>query len=68
MQRKLQSLVNRLFRNIMKIWWPMVISNKKLWEMTGQVNINMEVRKCRFGWIGLALLKDDSVPCKAALQ
>jgi hypothetical protein len=23
----------------MKIWWLRVISNEKLWEMTGQINI-----------------------------
>jgi hypothetical protein len=38
------------------IWWPRVISNEKLWEMTGQININKEIRK------------DDSEPCKADLQ
>jgi hypothetical protein len=36
----------------MKIWWPMVISNEKLWEMTGQINISKEIRKSKFGWIG----------------
>jgi hypothetical protein len=35
-----------------KIWWPRVISNEKLWEMTGQININKEIRKRKFGWIG----------------
>jgi hypothetical protein len=29
----------------MNIWWPRVISNEKLWEMTGQININKEIRK-----------------------
>jgi hypothetical protein len=36
----------------MKIWWPRVISNEKLWEMTSQININKEIRKRNFGWIG----------------
>jgi hypothetical protein len=27
----------------MNIWWPRVISNEKLWEMTGQININKEI-------------------------
>jgi hypothetical protein len=26
-----------------------VISNEKLWEMTGQININKEIRKRKFG-------------------
>jgi hypothetical protein len=52
----------------MKIWWSRVISNEKLWEMTGQININKEIRQRKFGWIGHTLLKDDSEPCKVALQ
>jgi hypothetical protein len=46
----------------------MVISNERLWEMTGQININKEIRKRKFDWIEHALHKDDSEPCKAALQ
>jgi hypothetical protein len=67
-QRKLQSLANRCLRYIIKIWWSRVISNEKLWEMTGQININKELRKRKFGWIGHILHKDDSEPCKAALH
>jgi hypothetical protein len=36
----------------MKIWWPWIISNENLWERTCQININMEIRKRKFGWIG----------------
>jgi hypothetical protein len=36
--------------------------------MTGQININKEIRKRKFGWIGHTLRKDDSKPCKAALR
>jgi hypothetical protein len=52
----------------MKIWWPRVISNEKLWEVTGQININKKIRKRKFGWIGHTICKDDNEPCKAALQ
>jgi hypothetical protein len=41
----------------MKIWLPGVISNERLWEMTGQININKEIRKSKFGWIGQTLCK-----------
>jgi hypothetical protein len=44
-QRKLQSFVNRCLRYIIKIWWSRVISNEKLWEMTGQININKEIKR-----------------------
>jgi hypothetical protein len=67
-QRKLQSFVNRCLWYIMKIWWPRVISNEKLWEMTRQINISKEITKRKFGWIGHTLHKDGSEPCKAALQ
>jgi hypothetical protein len=67
-QRKLQSFVKRCLRYIMKIWWPRVVANEKLWEMTGQININKEIGKHKFGWIGHTLRKDDNEPCKAALQ
>jgi hypothetical protein len=36
--------------------------------MTGQININKEIRQSKFGWIGHTLRKDDSELCKAALQ
>jgi ribosomal 50S subunit-associated protein YjgA (DUF615 family) len=52
----------------MKMWWSRFISNEQLWEMTGQININKEIRKRKFGWIGHTLRKDDGEPCKAALQ
>jgi hypothetical protein len=52
----------------MKIWWPRVISNEKLWEKTGQIKIDMEIRKRKFRWIGHRLHKHDSKSCKAALQ
>jgi hypothetical protein len=43
-------------------------TSEKLWEMTGQININKEIRQRKFGWVGHTLRKDDSEPCKAALQ
>jgi hypothetical protein len=49
-QRKLQSFVNGCLRYIMKIRWPRVISNERLWEVTGQININKEIRKAQI-WL-----------------
>jgi hypothetical protein len=50
----------------MKIWWPKVISNEKLWEMSSQINISKEIRKRKFGRTGHKLCKDDSELCKVA--
>jgi hypothetical protein len=35
--------------------------------MTDQTNINVEIRKRKFGWIRHTLSKDDSELCKAVL-
>jgi len=47
-QRKIQTFVNRCLRCILRIWWPNIISNKDLWEVTGQEDINLEIRKRKF--------------------
>jgi len=44
-------------RYILRIWWPNIISNKDLWEVTGQEDINVEIRKRKFRWIGHTLSK-----------
>ena len=47
-QRKIQTFVNRCLRYILRIWWPNIISNKDLWKVTGQEDINLEIRKRKF--------------------
>jgi hypothetical protein len=44
--------VNRCLRYILRIWWPNIISNKDLCKVTGQEDINSEIRKRKFRWIG----------------
>jgi hypothetical protein len=41
------------------IWWPKIISNKDLWRVGGQEDINLEIRKRKFRWIGHKLGKED---------
>jgi len=60
--RKIQTFVNRCL-----IWWPNIISNKELWKVTGREDINLEIRKRKFGWIGHTLRKEDGEIPKAAL-
>jgi len=47
-QRKIQNFVNRCLRYILRIWWPNIISNKDLWKVAGQEDINLEIRKRKF--------------------
>ena len=57
-QRKIQIFVNRCLN---------IISNKDLWKVTGQEDINLEIRKRKFRWIGHTLRKEDGEVPKAAL-
>ena len=64
-QRKLQTFVNRCLRYILRIWWPKIISNKDLWKVTRQEDINVKIRKRKFRWIGHTLRKDGEIPTSA---
>jgi hypothetical protein len=44
-RRQIQTFINRCLRYILRIWWPKIISNKDLWRVTGQEDINLEIRK-----------------------
>jgi len=66
-QRKIQTFVNSCPRYLLRIWWPNIISNKDLWKVTGQEDINVEIRKRKFRWIGHTLGKEDGEIPKAAL-
>jgi len=66
-QHKIQTFVKRCLRYILRIWWPNIISNKDLWKVTGQKDINVEIRKRKFRWIGHTLRKEDGEITKAAL-
>jgi hypothetical protein len=59
--------VYRCLRYILRIWRLNIISNKDLWKVTGQEDINVEIRKRRFRWIGHTLRKEDGEISKAAL-
>jgi hypothetical protein len=61
------SIVNQYLRYILRIWWPKIISNKDLWKATGQEDINLEIRKRKFRWIGHTLRKEYGEVPKAAL-
>ena len=59
--------MNRCLRYILRIWWPNIISNKDLRKVTGQEDINLEIRKRKFRWFGHTLRKEDGEIPKAAL-
>ncbi len=66
--QKLQAFVNRCLRNILGIWWPRKITNQELWERTGQSDINVEIKRRKFGWIGHSLRKSQNEISHSALE
>ena len=64
---KLQVFVNRCLRKILRIYWPHRITNKELWKLADIGDINVEVRRRKFGWIGHTLRKDEEEICNRAL-
>jgi hypothetical protein len=54
----LQSFINRCLR---------IISNEDLWKYTESDDINLEIRRRKFGWIAHTLRKDSSEICASAL-
>ena len=66
--RKLQVFVNRCLRNILRIWWPKTISNQELWKEAGQDDINIQIRRRKFGWIGHTIRNKKNEICNEALE
>jgi hypothetical protein len=40
---KIQTFINRCVRYILRISCPRTISNRELWQLSGQTDINMEI-------------------------
>ena len=42
---KLQTLINKCLRNVLKIRWPEMTPNEELWERTGREQIIIEIKR-----------------------
>lgn len=67
-QNKLRVFVNRCLRRILKIFWPNRISNVELWNRSNFRDVNIEIRRRKFGWIGHTLRKPPTEICHQALS
>ena len=59
--------MDRCLRYILRIWWPKIISNKDQWKVSREKDINVEIRKRKFRWIGHTLRKEDGEIPKSSL-
>ena len=64
----MQVFINKCLRKILNIIWPEIISNKELWEKSGQKEIKFEIKKRKWNWIGHTLRKDNGSIEKTALD
>lgn len=64
---KLQVFVNRCLRLILGIRWPNTISNAELRRRTGQEEVQTEIKRRKWRWVGHTLRKDDAEIPKTAL-
>jgi hypothetical protein len=54
---KLQVFINKSLRKILRIFWLDQITNNELWKCTKQPRIYLQIRKCKWGWLGHTLRK-----------
>ena len=65
--RRVQTFINSCLRKILKIHWPVTISNADLWQRTNQVPVEEEIRRRRWRWIGHTLRKPSTNITRQAL-
>ena len=58
--KRIQTFVNQCLRRILGIQWMDKVSNKYLWERTSQVQIEIEILRRRWGWLGHTLRKPNT--------
>ena len=65
--KMIQTFVNQCLRKILGIQWMDKVSNKDLWERTSHVQIEIEILKRRWGWLGHTLRKPNTNVTRQAL-
>ncbi len=67
-ESKLRGFEGRCLRRILKVRWPQTISNREIRTRTGINDINEEITKRRWRWLGHVLRMDSSRHTKTALR
>jgi hypothetical protein len=49
---KLQVFINKCLSKILRIFWQDQMTNEELWKCTKQTRIDLQIRKCMWGWLG----------------
>jgi hypothetical protein len=65
---KLQVFINKCLRKIPRIFWLDQIMKKELWKCTKQPRTDLQIRKCKWGWLGHTLRKPSNDIARQALD
>ena len=65
--KRIQTFVNQCLQKILGIQWMDKVSNKDLWERTSQVQIEIDILKRRWRWLGHTLRKPNTNITRQAL-
>ena len=68
LQKVIDSFQRRLLREILKIQWPKVITNERLYEKTKTIPWSKKIRKRRLNWFGHLLRLNINTPARKALN
>ena len=66
--KQLQVFVNSCLKKICRIFWPLVISNEHLWQLTKSKEISKEVLQRKWRWIGHTLRKPPNDIARMAFE
>ena len=66
--KRIQTFVNQCLRTILGIQWMDKVGNKDLWERTSQVQVEIDILKRRWGWLGHTLRKPNTNITRQALM
>ena len=65
---KLQVFINKRLWKILRIFLLDKITNNELWKRTKQPRIDLQIRKCKWGWLGHTLQKPIDDITRQALE
>ena len=65
---KLQAFINKCLRKMLRIFWPDQIKNSKLWKCMKQLRMDLQIWKCKWGWLGHTLWKLSDDTARQALE
>ena len=66
-EKKLDAFLHKSLRRILKIYWPMHVTNEEIRRRTGMETISRQVARGRWAWLGHILRMDNNSHPRTAL-